>query len=432
MLKSDRVALVRPVAAFARPVVRLAGITTAVLMTASLAMASPASAHYEGSASGAAERLSECPAEPPFWGTYTLTMNPRVDVPFVLPGPGCMWAINWVDANVDHARWTAVDEPASMAFSEAYDVVIGGQSPDTNPNTSFVALLGEAVEQANSLVELVQSYADVRALSSNSVAVEATAEAPGVSFRRYARVSYCVTLACAGQLPSSLPPSTGCLPPACDGPYRIGTVASATVTDSYFTLAGGPSEDSTTNFRWVGDAVYTHDPDSETGGPRMAYGRAVFQKYYQTRRYHERFDFYATTQKYSVTPIASRGCRITNTVSLVNPKHSLELVDWDPGIVEKRGSAGSRTIAASVTRESEGNGLSGTLGVSKTWDIPAGYAGGETSTKGGHRVVWHSGVLGGDQYTKGGSGVETWKRPRAGAVGLLLGASAWILGCSRG
>lgn len=364
--------------------------------------------HAGGSASGAAEiLLTECPLEP-------------------IPGPSCFafWDIAH-GAAFDAARTARA--PGDLAVADANAILFQGAEADTEPVMWAVASVQYIVDQPNTLVDLIYMHAKSTAVSENSASAGARIEGPTGTMSPSALVQHCLTLECVSQLATNLPQAAGCLP-SCAQNAGEPVLWTSVALDTY-SMAGGDGEVSTAGMRWRNGVTRYHNMNDESGGPGIAYGRAQLDKWEQDRRYHEAWDFHGTTFLYSATPNRDRSCRVYQMTAVVDPTGSSELAGWAPPAIDLYGSAGSRGITAGF--EAEVKPVKAGLSIGRSWNIPEGLAGGETTEKGGHRGFWQSGAKKGDLYTKSTEGVQSWKRPRGKAGDYKFVASGTFKGCPR-
>lgn len=177
--------------------------------------------------------------------------------------------------------------------------------------------------------------------------------------------------------------------------------------------------DSTSNFRYSNQAILYWSRGS--GGSGNLDGRAMYTLYEQSYKPREESDFWATSQKASVTP--RNGKRMTEVYTNVSPaERGLQLSDADPFSVNEYGSAGSFSLGASLSGEYRGAG--GSFSIGRTWNYPRGYNGGGFLSSGEHYGLWRLADGDGDQYAKGAQGVETWRSPTNAYVGWNVGATA--------
>jgi hypothetical protein len=168
------------------------------------------------------------------------------------------------------------------------------------------------------------------------------------------------------------------------------------------------------------------DPNQDSGSNGHLDGIQTFNMYNQAKRYVSDFDFWATSNVASVTPL--KGSHLTHLDAEVAPNDNLELVASDPNAVNPYGNAGSRTIDASLHGEwsagaDGGPGGGGSVGLSETWQWNVGYAGGGILHNEEHYGEWDL-DKGQDNYAKAVQGVETWKVPINEGVWWMIGGYA--------
>jgi hypothetical protein len=188
------------------------------------------------------------------------------------------------------------------------------------------------------------------------------------------------------------------------------------------TLGGTPSAaiaNSPSGFTYNNTAKLYYDPNGASGSNGHLDGEQTFTMFQQSKRYLSSFDFWATSNDASVTPL--KGSHLTHLDAAVAPNDNLELVQSDPDSVDPYGNAGSRTIDANLGGEFDG--ASASVGVSQTWNYPVGYAGGGVLSNDEHYGEWDVGHSS-DQYAKSVQGVETWKVPINESVVWYIGGYA--------
>lgn len=170
--------------------------------------------------------------------------------------------------------------------------------------------------------------------------------------------------------------------------------------------------DSVSKFVWNNNAKLYADPD--TSECKCADGQAIWTVYTSQSQPRPEFEFFATSQKSSVTPVSGWKMKEVSTYIRPDPeRRDLEVADFDPNFADDYGSGGSFSLGASLSGEF-GAGYSFSIG--RTWNFPKGYAGGGLLHNDEHYTIWRT-AGSGDPYARGTAGVETWKEP-AGARAL--------------
>jgi hypothetical protein len=183
--------------------------------------------------------------------------------------------------------------------------------------------------------------------------------------------------------------------------------------------AGPLVADSPDGFTYNNTAKLYWDPNASSGSKGHLDGEVIYNVYNQSKRYDEDFDFWATSQVGSVTPL--KGSHIAEIDSAVEPNDDEELVESDPTVVNQEGSSGSLTLDASLAGEFKG--ASASVGLSRTWHYPHGYVGGGNLHNDEHYCEWAL-AGGADTGAKGCRGVETWKEPINEAAWWYIGSYA--------
>lgn len=410
---------------------RIASTIVGLVLASAVVVATPqpATAEMETSWTGAAERTAyQCPQNTttpiPYWtGTEDRPPPLNQDIWGPFPSNDCMIVAYQADRRIEQTQGTAT-APVWWTLNGVHDV-LDGEETDKDAVDFAMGLVGELVEQADSLVSLVQIYHEATVISDNRITFDTTVDGPtGRVVDRHAQVAHCLSLQCVSDLPNSLPGSIGCLPPSC-GPTRIGTVLEVSTTGSHpatmATTSGG--DDSITQFEWRNTVNMYNNPDNESGGPDKVSGLAAYHYYVQSYKFSEAWNFSASSQLYSASPV--NNCKIKTVTSTVEPRRSTELSDWEPTYVEEYGSAGSRSVTAGLSGEKGG----GSFSISRSWNVPQGIAGGYPTDDSRHFVVWKSPSKNGDRNTKSATGVETWKTPTGTVTSLFVYSSTVVGGC---
>jgi len=184
--------------------------------------------------------------------------------------------------------------------------------------------------------------------------------------------------------------------------------------------------DTPDGFKWNNDDHMYWDPNQDSGSNGHLDGEEIFNMYSQSKRYVSGFDFWATSNVSSVTPL--KGSHLTHLDDAVAPNDNLELVASDPNAVNPYGNAGSRTIDANLHGEWAAGGEGGpqggaSVGLSETWAWNVGYAGGGILHNEEHYGEWDV-DKGKDNYAKSVQTVETWKVPINEGVWWYIGGYA--------
>ena len=315
----------------------------------------------------------------------------------------------WLDGvlNDKYRRGVAVGTTALSQADWAADYAVNGDK--TDPPVGVVnSLLGQAVNQTETLLELMGLYVSVSVVSGTAGAY-VNYYGPGGPITRGVGVSQ----------PDLYTPTTN--PTGWLDGYTHCPTCIAAAPGNY---PQGSSDDGVSNFYWVNNVALYHRPNDSSGGPNALDGRINYNFYRSNNKPNPAWDFFASSHAYSVTPINGRKLKELNAHIL--PKGELEPVDADPLAVNKFGSAGSWNLGANLQGEAKMGNYGGGAGfnIGKTWNYPEGYGGGGQLSSGEHYTHWKTGSGSGSGTAKSTAGVETWKRPTDGSGYYQIGAVA--------